>query len=90
MARKSKSPPAYPVYKQALYRMCQLQLRICTKLMEMHRAKQPETLMQAARRTILDSRREEALEVVQGLRGVLPGNLLAFLRVGIAPAWEYL
>lgn len=64
------------MYKQAILRMCQLQLRICSKLIEIHRARQPETLKQAARRTILGVNID-----VDGLNGILPRELLTFLRV---------
>ena len=57
--------------------MCQLQLRICSKLIEIHRCRQPETLKQAARRTILGISGMQALD---GLVGVLPREILAFLR----------
>lgn len=80
-----KSPSSLPMYKQALLRMCQLQLRICTKLIEIHRSRQPETLKQAARRTILGL---NGSQVVDGLAGILPREMLAFLRV--PTAWDCL
>uniref|UniRef100_A0AC34G9Q3 Uncharacterized protein n=1 Tax=Panagrolaimus sp. ES5 TaxID=591445 RepID=A0AC34G9Q3_9BILA len=96
MTRKSKrsedtaaAEPSMPMYKQALLRMCQFQIRICSKIIEIHCLKhhdEPETLKHAARRTILNEN-SQPLKVVDALVDTLPRELLTFLRVGIPP-WE--
>lgn len=97
MTRKSKrtgdadaaTEPSMPMYKQAILRMCQFQIRICSKLIEIHCLKhpdEPETLKHAARRTILNEN-SQPLKVVDALVDTLPRELLTFLRVGIPP-WE--
>lgn len=98
MTRKSKrsedAEPSLPMYKQAILRMCQFQIRICSKLIEMHCLKhpdEPETLKHAARRTILNlNENSQPLKVIDALVDTLPRELLTFLRLGIPPWKIYL
>ncbi|KAI6222997.1 hypothetical protein M3Y99_01478600 [Aphelenchoides fujianensis] len=78
-----------PVYRQAIIRVCQLQLKICTKLLEIAPSKplrrQPKSLKQIAGVTVLqpfrslDASPQRRRLAVERLRGLLPNDLVLFL-----------
>lgn len=76
-----------PAYRQAIFRICQLQLKICSKLLEMAPNKplkrQPKSLKHFAGSTILRPFRfTDPLyrhAKIERLRGQLPNDLINFL-----------
>jgi hypothetical protein len=76
-----------PAYRQAIFRICQLQLKICSKLLEIAPNKplkrQPKSLKHLAGSTILrpfrftDSNYRHS--AIERLKGRLPSDLINFL-----------
>ncbi|KAI6205100.1 hypothetical protein M3Y94_00754300 [Aphelenchoides besseyi] len=84
-------PTCIPVYRQAIIRVCQLQLKICTKLFEIAPSnkplrRQPKSLKQIAGVTILQPFRSSdrspqwRRSAVERLRGILPNDLSITMR----------